>query len=67
MCESLCNPDFKPLEFERFKRETGLNAFPLSPKKWIEMTNAIGLISNSGRYGKPCVTMLAMEGNQIEL
>ena len=49
--ESLYNPDFKPLEFEGFRREAGLNAFTLSPKKWIETTNAIGLISKSGRYG----------------
>ena len=45
------NPDFKPLECEGFRREAGLNAFTLSPKKWIETTNAIGLISKSGRYG----------------
>ncbi len=49
--ESLYNPDFNPLEFERFRKEAGLNAFTLSPKKWIETTNAIGLISKSGRYG----------------
>ena len=49
--ESLYNPDFKPTEFEGFKKEAGLNAFTLSPKKWIETTNAIGLISKSGRYG----------------
>ena len=49
--ESLYNPFFKPLEFEGFKKEAGLNAFTLSPKKWIEATNAIGLISKSGRYG----------------
>ena len=49
--ESLYNPDFKPLEFEGFRREAGLNAFTLSPKKWIETTNAIGLISKSGLYG----------------
>ena len=49
--ESLYNPDFKPLEFEGFRREAGLNAFTLSPKKWIETTNAIGLVSKSGRYG----------------
>ena len=49
--ESLYNPDFKPLEFEGFRKEAGLNAFTLSPKKWIETTNAIGLISKSGRYG----------------
>ena len=49
--ESLYNSDFKPLEFERFQKEAGLNAFTLSPKKWIETTNATGLISKSGRYG----------------
>ena len=41
----------KPLEFEGFKKEAGLNAFTLSPKKWIDTTNAIGLIAKSGRYG----------------
>lgn len=49
--ESLYNPDFKLLEFEGFKKEAGLNAFTLSPKKWAETTNAIGLVSKSGRYG----------------
>ncbi len=49
--ESLYNPDFKHLEFEVFRKEAGLNAFTLSPKKWIETTNAIGLTSKSGRYG----------------
>lgn len=49
--ESLYNAGFKPLEFEGFRKEAGLNAFTLSPKKWIETTNAIGLISKSGRYG----------------
>ncbi len=49
--ESLNNPDFKPLEFEGFKKQAGLNAFVLSPKKWIEKTGAIGIVSKSGRYG----------------
>jgi len=49
--EHLYNWNFKPLEFEGFKREAGLNAFTLSPQKWIEATNAIGIISKSGRYG----------------
>jgi len=49
--ESLYNPNFNPLEFEGFKKEAGLNAFTLSPQKWIESTNAIGLISRAGRYG----------------
>ena len=49
--ESLHNAGFKPLEFEGFKREAGANAFTMSPKKWIENTNAIGIVSKSGRYG----------------
>jgi len=49
--ECLYNSNFKPLEFEGFKKEAGLNAFTLSPQKWIERTNAMGIISKSGRYG----------------
>jgi len=49
--EMLCNPDFKPTEFERFKKEAGSNYFVLSPQRWIESTSAIGIISKSGRYG----------------
>ena len=49
--ETLYNPDFKPIEFDRFRTEAGLNAFTMSPQKWIESTNAQGIISKSGRYG----------------
>ena len=49
--EKLCNPDFKPLEFERFRNEAGSNYFVLSPQRWIESTQAIGITSKSGRYG----------------
>ncbi len=49
--ETLYNPDFKPLEFEGFRTEAGLNAFTLSPQKWIDATNAKGIMSKSGRYG----------------
>lgn len=49
--ERLHNPDFKPLEFERFKKQAGTNAFTMSPKKWIEATDAIGIVSKAGRYG----------------
>ena len=49
--EQLHNPDFKPVEFEGFKNEAGANAFLMSPKKWIEGVNAIGIVSKSGRYG----------------
>ena len=49
--EQLHNPDFKPLEFEGFRRQAGANAFTMSPKKWIEATGAIGIVSKAGRYG----------------
>ena len=49
--ETLNNPDFKPLEFEGFRKKAGLNSFVLTPKQWIKETNAIGLISKPGRYG----------------
>ena len=49
--ERLHNPNFKPLEFEGFKKQAGANAFTMSPKKWIEATDAIGIVSKSGRYG----------------
>ena len=47
--ERLHNPDFKPLEFEGFKKQAGANAFTMSPKKWIEATDAIGIVSKAGR------------------
>lgn len=43
--EQMHNPSFNPIEFDRFKNDSGANAFTLSPKKWIESTNAIGIIS----------------------
>lgn len=49
--ERLYNINFKPTEFEGFRLQAGLNAFTLSPKKWIETTDAIGIIAKSGRYG----------------
>ena len=49
--EILHNADFKPLEFEGFKNQAGANAFTMSPSKWINGVNAIGIVSKSGRYG----------------
>lgn len=49
--EQLYNPSFKPLEFEGLRKQAGLNSFVLTPKRWIETTNAIGVISKAGRYG----------------
>jgi len=49
--EVLNNPDFNPVEFDGFKKQAGLNSFTMTAKKWIEATNAIGIISKAGRYG----------------
>lgn len=49
--ESLHNPNFKPVEFDGFRSQAGANAFTMSPTKWIEGVNAIGIVSKSGRYG----------------
>ncbi|MBL0051615.1 MAG: KilA-N domain-containing protein [Bacteroidetes bacterium] len=49
--ETMYNPNFKPLEFEGFRKQAGLNSFVMTPKKWIETTTAIGITSKSGRYG----------------
>ncbi|MDD4032518.1 MAG: KilA-N domain-containing protein [Bacteroidales bacterium] len=49
--ETLNNPNFKGVEFDTFRKESGLNSFNLTPRKWIEATNAIGIISKAGRYG----------------
>lgn len=49
--EQLNNQNFKSIEFDAFKNEAGSNTFSLTPQRWIEATNAIGIISKSGRYG----------------
>lgn len=49
--EQLHNPNFKLLEFEGFRNSSGDNAFTISPQKWIKSTEAIGIVSKSGRYG----------------
>ena len=49
--EQIHNPEFKVIEFDDFRKQAGLNSFTLTPKQWIEQTNAIGLTSKAGRYG----------------
>lgn len=49
--ETIYNPGFKPLDFEGFRKQAGLNSFVMTPKRWIESTNAIGIVSKAGRYG----------------
>ena len=49
--EQFNNPIFNSIEFDGIKNMAGSNSFSLTPKKWIESTNAIGIISKTGRYG----------------
>ena len=49
--ETLYNPNFNPLEFEGIRKEAGLNAFTMSPTRWVDLTNAKGIVSQAGRYG----------------
>lgn len=49
--EQLNNPNFKSIEFDGFRNQAGLNSFSLTPKLWIEKTDAVGIVSKKGRYG----------------
>jgi hypothetical protein len=49
--EQLNNPDFKGVEFDSLLYEAGSNSFTLSPSKWIELTNAKGIVTKRGKEG----------------
>ena len=49
--EVLNNPNFNRVQFDTFRNEAGLNSFTMTPSKWIESTDAIGIVSKAGRYG----------------
>jgi len=49
--EKFNNPSFNSIEFDGIKNMAGSNSFSLTPKKWIETTHAIGIVSKTGRYG----------------
>ena len=49
--EQLYNSSFKPIEFDRFLHEAGANSFTLSPQKWVNSTNAVGISVKVGRGG----------------
>jgi len=53
--EDLHNPNFathsKGTHLSTFKLDMLRNATKVTPQKWITQTNAIGIISKSGRYG----------------
>lgn len=49
--EALNNPNFNRVQFDTFRSEAGLNRFTMTPGKWIESSDAIGIVSKAGRYG----------------
>jgi len=49
--EQFNNPHFNSIEFDGIKNMAGSNSFALTPKRWIETTNSIGIVSKTGRYG----------------
>jgi hypothetical protein len=49
--EQFNNTNFNSIEFDGIKNQAGSNSFSLTPKRWIEATNAIGIISKTGKYG----------------
>ena len=49
--EQLNNENFNFTEFSEIKNnEVGYSSFTLSPKRWIQRTNAIGIYSKGGKY-----------------
>ena len=49
--EKLNNPAFNCVEFDIIKSQAGLNSYRLSVKEWMQKTNAVGIVSKTGRYG----------------
>ncbi len=49
--EMMHNPNFRPDDFDKYKNAAGEHSFVMTPQKWIESTNAIGIVSRSGNGG----------------
>ncbi len=49
--ETVHNPNFNRVQFDTVRADAGLNRFTMTPSKWISLTDAIGMVSKSGRYG----------------
>ena len=49
--EMIHNPNFKVVEFDHFRMQSGLPSFVMSVSEQIEKTNAISIIVKKGRYG----------------
>ena len=48
--EKLNNPNFNSIEFDGIENQAGRNSFILTPKRWVDTVNAIGIITKQGRY-----------------
>ena len=60
--EKINNPEFKGVEIDPLLFQAGSNSFTLSPSKWVESTNAIGIVTSIGKYGGTFAhTEIAME------
>ena len=49
--EKMHNPNFNYGEFAIITSKSGLHNFKISVKEWVKRTNAIGIVSKTGRYG----------------
>ncbi|MDR1917367.1 MAG: KilA-N domain-containing protein [Christensenellaceae bacterium] len=49
--EKINNPHFNITEFGNIRNDSGSHNYVLSVSKWIERTNAIGIITSAGKYG----------------
>lgn len=66
--ESINNPNFKGVEFEGFLNEAGSYAFALSPKRWVESTNAIGVVYKSGKLiakSRKCASKVTLKALRL--
>ena len=59
--EKINNEDFNYVEFDGIKNQAGTNSFVLTPKRWIEATNSIGIVSKAGRYGGTFATACSIK------
>ena len=51
--ETLYNPNFNRVEFDAFRSQAGLNSFVMTPQKWVDATNAIGIVSQLDAMAEP--------------
>ena len=63
--ETMHNMNFKPIEFDRFRKDAGLNTFTMSPKKWIDATGAIGIVSKAVNLSFKQIIKTAAMGMEV--